>query len=606
MPIKWGETKEAEEQPDEVALSAAPVVVAPVEREVVLDPNAPDMRVWLRRFAAALRAGDIHVEDRKSSRVMPMVPRKAQLSLLRRMIEMADRGQPIRIIVPKARQEGISTFVQDLYDWLCEYIPNYRAITMAHTHEDTSGIFRKAKVCYENLPGAREAIVTGTTIRWPNGSEYRARTAGSKAIGRGDTFQLMHFSELAYCERIAGMAAEAITSAINTVPREPHTIVIIESTGDGPAGAFYDRCMDAQNPENPFDLLFFPWHDDDEYREAPPDGWEVPDDLRALQGEYNLDLAQMYYYHLRRLENKSRSGNVASSDAWFRREYPSTLMDCFMAATGRVFPDFGDRHIRDLGEPRGDDWKIYRGFDWGQTTDPTVCLWISHDPTKPPGLIVHPSCFNTIREMQAYRMDESPNHANYPRDKDNHCPDCIRMVVVTARLTGLVYVFKEYYKYDSAAIRLDGIARDVHALTGWRVPEGSEMTLGAAVPGPDAYIIEDSIGDRSQPMYMSMLSNWGIPCHGQSKPIEVPGVKQRGEILDGCMLVSVLIGGTTKFYKDKIDVSASLYEQAFAKKYGPNPIRLTDAEAKILEKHNPFRQARKVSKYRRALQTAHA
>lgn len=599
MPIKWGITEEVRTQ--EPSSGTPPVASAAAPREVRLDPNAPDMRIWLRRFAAALRAGDIYVEDRKSSRVMPMIPRKAQLSLLRKMMEMADRGQPIRIIVPKARQEGISTFVQDIYDWLCEYIPNYRAITMAHTHEDTAAIFRKAKVCYENLPGDRDAVVTGTTIRWPNGSEYRARTAGSKAIGRGDTFQLMHFSELAYCERVAGMAAEAITSAINTVPREPHTIVIIESTGDGPAGAFYDRCMDAQNPDNPFEVLFLPWYDDDEYRETPPDGWEVPDDLRGLQSEYSLDISQMYYYHLKRLENKSRSGNVSSSDAWFRREYPSTLMDCFMAATGRVFPDFGERHIRDLGEPRGDGWKIYRGFDWGQTTDPTVCLWIAHDASKPPGLIVHPGCINTIRELQAYRMDEK---TDYPKDKDNHTVDAARYVIVSARMTGLVYIFKEYYKYDSAAIRLDGVAREVHAMTGWYVPEGSEMQIGAATPGPDAYLIEDSIGGRDQPMYMSMLSNWGIPCHGQSKPIEVPGVRQRGEILDGCMLVSVLIGGTTKFYKDRIDVSASLYDQAFAKRYGQRPMRLTDAEQAILKKHDPFRK-KGTSKYRRALATAH-
>lgn len=543
--------------------------------------GAPDMRIWLRRFAAAIKSGHIIVEDRDSSQLTPLIPRKAQLTLLRKMIAMADAGKPIRIIISKARQQGLSTFIQDLYAWLCEHIPGYRALTTAHTAVDTAAIFRKATVCYENLPGHRLANVSGSSIEWPNGSAYMARTAGSKGIGRGDTYQLMHFSELAFCQRVAGMDERAITAAINTVPRQPHTIIVIESTGDGPSGIFYEWCMAGERGDGPFELLFFPWFDDDGYRETPPLDWVVPDDLIDLQREFDLDNAQMYYYSIRRAENKSKSGEVGTGDSWFKREYPSRVGDSFSAATGLVYPNFGSANIRDLGEPRGFGWEIYRGFDWGQTTDPTVCLWIAHDPTRPPGLIVHPSCTNTIREFQSYRLDEK---TDYPKDKDNHSCDALRYVVVTEKLSGLVYVFQEYYKYNSAAIRLDGIAREVHAMTGWHVPHGSEMVIGSATPGPDAYIVKDSVADRSMPMYISMLSTWGIPCRGQRKPMVVVGVRERGEILDGCMLVSVLVGGTTKFYRDRIDVVQTAYERALSAINCHRPRRLTEEEKAAIEK----------------------
>lgn len=147
-----------------------------------------------------------------------------------------------------------------------------------------------------------------------------------------------------------------------------------------------------------------------------------------------------------------------------------------------------------------------------------------------------------------------------------------------------MYVFQEYYKYNSAAIRLDGIAREVHAMTGWYVPHGSEMVIGSATPGPDAYIVKDSVADRSMPMYISMLSTWGIPCRGQRKPIVVVGVRERGEILDGCMLVSVLVGGTTKFYRDRIDVVQTAYERAIAAINCHRPRRLTEEEKVAIEK----------------------
>ena len=442
-----------------------PALAAPPTTE------APDLRLWLRRFVGALKSGHIWVEDRDDSTLRQLVPRKAQLRLITRMIEMADRGAPIRIIISKARQEGISTFVQDLFVWLCEHLPSYRAITMAHTKEDTDAIFRKAQVCWENLPDERFADVSGTAIKWHHGSEYKARTAGSRGIARGDTFQLMHISELAFCQRVAGMDTRTINAALNSVPFQPHTIVIIESTGDGPSGAFYERCLQAEKGEGPFELLFFAWYEDDGYRLEPPPGWEAPPDVADLGREFRLDQSQLYFYTTKRLESRSTSGSLASGNWEFRREYPSRLMDSFTAASGLVFPDLGSRNIQDLGEPRGLGWEFYRAIDWGWTNDPFVVLFVAHDRSQPPGLIFHPSLEPTVvRDFRAYRMDE---RTDYPKDKDNHGPDALRMAVIQWDLTGLVYVWKAIYRYNAAVDRLDGMARMIHWESGWHIPPGS-------------------------------------------------------------------------------------------------------------------------------------
>ena len=181
-----------------------------------------------------------------------MTPNSAQKRLAKAWRDQAREGKPIRSVIPKARKEGVSTLVESLGNFLTKYCPDFRAKVVAHTEQDTIGIFALSKRMNDNMGGA----ATATTITHPNGSLYSCHTAGSKGAGRGDTVHFLHFSELPYCQSVAGMDRAAVVGLSNSVADEPFTFIIAEGTGAGPRGEFHRICKAVSNDKNFFFLMW--------------------------------------------------------------------------------------------------------------------------------------------------------------------------------------------------------------------------------------------------------------------------------------------------------------------------------------------------------------
>jgi len=242
-----------------------------------------------------------------------------------------------------------------------------------------------------------------------------------------------------------------------------------------------------------------------------------------------------------------------------------------MAAAGRVYPQFGSPHLRRL--TIGPEWKHYRGVDWGGR-DPTVCLWVAHNPRGEPGLFIDPDCTDLTEEMYAYQWAE---RQNMPRDANNHGPDTLRYIVTHFGLDGTVYVYRALYIRNAAEVRLDGIAMQIHKLSGWEVPNGD---LERAHPGANGTLFDGGVADRSQPLSISQLCTWRVPLVGQTKPKKVTG---RGEIMDGIAAVQVLLGGTTRFHQIRRDEEIDDLARALSKLRGytnalGRPCALTEKE----------------------------
>ena len=126
--------------------------------------------------------------------------------------ELTAQGKPARIIVLKARQEGVSTYTQAKI--LCNTVKakNRNALVVAHRDDSTSAIFEKAKYMYNNLPerikplqkasNAKELIFDTPSFYKGNkegiNSKIKIQTAGSDSIGRSDTYYYVHLSEFAF------------------------------------------------------------------------------------------------------------------------------------------------------------------------------------------------------------------------------------------------------------------------------------------------------------------------------------------------------------------------------------------------------------------------
>ena len=253
-------------------------------------------------------------------------------------------------LVLKARQLGMTTFIQLLMLDACLFAPNVAAGTVAHTLHDAEAIFReKVRYPYEQLPpGLRQAIpavnASARELAFANGSRLRVGTSL-----RSGTFQYLHISEHGkICARYPDKAAEIRAGALNTV--HPGQTIFIESTAEGREGDFFEFCVAARNRAAEgvaptaldFRFHFFPWWRHPGYALAPA-GVVIPEPL----ARYFADLAAAGI-HLRPAQKAWYARKAAQQGDAMRREFPATPDEAFAASVTGAY------YAREMARVRGE------------------------------------------------------------------------------------------------------------------------------------------------------------------------------------------------------------------------------------------------------------
>ena len=210
----------------------------------------------LCQFWAWLNNGCCVIRD-VNSELVPLTPNRIQRHIMARMLLQAACGEPIRIIILKARKGGVSTFVQALFFFMCCHYQHQVAGILAHIADATSEIFEIPKLMAGHYPGARP--IQRKILFDDTGSRYWCHTAGSESIGAGGTPNLLHLSEVALWKL---NKEDTHYSATNAVPDKPSTIIVEESTARG-RELFYNRWENAHADENGYEPVFVPWYFDD-------------------------------------------------------------------------------------------------------------------------------------------------------------------------------------------------------------------------------------------------------------------------------------------------------------------------------------------------------
>ncbi len=286
----------------------------------------------------------------KMGEVVPLELNSVQKKLVAEIETQIRSGKPVRIIVLKARQMGISTVIQAYILWRMLRANNVNAVEIAHEKEAARSILDINRFAIKNLPGwfravkqVKEEYFTKYEISFAGiGSSLTVTSAEGKEPGRSRTIHLAHVSEMAFYED-----AKAIMRALfSAIPKTPNTAVFIESTGNGPQGEFYNlfiKAWNRQNAGNPtaYRALFFPWYECDEYRMKPPPGVEVycPPELEHL----DLDREQLYWRQWV-IENEFEGDEDA-----FKLEFPSTIEEAFLRKDSNIFrPEAVMRRLREI------------------------------------------------------------------------------------------------------------------------------------------------------------------------------------------------------------------------------------------------------------------
>lgn len=539
----------------------------------------------LLAFVELIGDQKIIIEDRDTSVRRPLIPTPGQEELLSVALEQASRGEAIKQDIPKARKYGVSTIIQAIFVVLAEIIPGRYYRTYAHTDIDAKVIFRLGQSIYTNLTGRK--VDSLSKIEYPNGSIYECSTFSGRGTGRGGTPHGIHLSELAAAVSPNGADSAAIAGLLNALPDAPHTMLFCESTGNGPFGAFYDRCNKARDKISNSKLIFLPWFKDPGYTKPVPENFVPTDSEKLRMRRHGLTPGQIVWYRHKLADQPG--------EQYMRKEFPETLEDCWACATGLVYPTFSSSPLEqggNVGELEiTSDWSRGRSIDWAFSQfDYFVCLWIAHLRGAPPGLVVHPSCKNLINEFQLYaRDDKNPNHP--PKDEHNHSLDALRQSVVTSRLTGLVYVYRELAL--KPCLSPADAAMRIHEMSGWVKPKTGADDFGNWNPGPAAEKYAWGVADRSQPGLIRQFNQWRIsPLVPQKTPVQqnlVKSAESKDEIEDGIAIVLSLISKDARMMSTFETPLDRATQKLIESQSGPRPqrARLTEGELRLLNRAQP-------------------
>lgn len=270
-----------------------------------------------------------YIKDKKGRKVL-FKPNWAQLFLYTNMWFLT--------CILKARQLGMTTFIQLFMLDRCLFNDNQNAGIVAHTKEDAEAFFEdKIKFAYDNLPEDLKNALRATSdtkrhLKFANGSQIRVGTSL-----RSGTYQYVHVSEFGkMCAKYPDKAAEVITGTLNTV--EAGQFIFIESTAEGPFGPFYDLCRQSEdftqaveNGDQEFTAMdyrffFFPWWKHPSY--VLDEEVEIPDRL----AKYFTELEKEGIKLTPRQKNWYVKKEKEQGDK-MKQEYPATSAEAFEKTT---------------------------------------------------------------------------------------------------------------------------------------------------------------------------------------------------------------------------------------------------------------------------------
>lgn len=238
-----------------------------------------------------------------------------------------ERGK-VRIIGLKGRQQGFSTFVGGRLYWRVTHGFGLRAFILTHLADATANLFGMTKRYHGHCPAPMQPALGASSQReltFPKlDSSYRVGTAGSDGVGRSETIQLFHGSEVAYWPN----ADQHATGVLQAVPDAHGTEVWLESTANGVGNYFHHAWQMAETGESDFEAVFVPWFWTPEYARDAKDFIAEPDEQELAQ-QFGLTIEQLAWRRAKLKELGSLS--------LFKREYPCTAAEAFESSADDAY-----------------------------------------------------------------------------------------------------------------------------------------------------------------------------------------------------------------------------------------------------------------------------
>lgn len=308
---------------------------------------------------------NLMIKDKMTGAVVPFELNWAQKKFMEMVLDDVQKGIPVRYIILKARQMGISTVIEALCYWWTATHKNITSAIVAHEKDASKNLYKMFRRFYENshplfrpslkyntkddltfdvedevkqLALERDEIIPGL------GSEIATMVAKDDA-GRSGTNHFVHGSEVAMWEG----SADIVSGLLQTVPMAPKTFIFLESTAKGIGNYFFVEWFSAERGESQFKPFFLAWHDQKEY-ESHPSGGKAPyseREKKLINGDPELEGADVWSlkyrgYNKNTIERKiswrrKKIKEFSREPEKFDQEYPDNPMVAFLATGSYAF-----------------------------------------------------------------------------------------------------------------------------------------------------------------------------------------------------------------------------------------------------------------------------
>lgn len=305
------------------------------------------------------------IEDGDTHEDIPFKLNRAQREFLGTLEEMRVKNLPIRAIVLKARQLGLSTEIQLYMYWIqAVHKRNWHSVICAHEMSASVTIRAMFNKVILNMPPVKGEKYSITPFQGSQNIKYVPERGCRITVGtaerpesvRSQNPAMAHLSEVAfYPNTEKRTTAQLIASIVGPMKRQPYTMLVYESTANGVGDYFHGEWEKAKKGESAFAPVFLPWYYKEEYSQKiegwyynhsgkPTDG--SAEDFAMTLSEYEQELFDNHKKcTLENLNWYRGKCSEMSSDEIMKQEYPSDDVEAFQDAG---LPAFRSYHIEAL------------------------------------------------------------------------------------------------------------------------------------------------------------------------------------------------------------------------------------------------------------------
>ncbi len=266
----------------------------------------------------------------KDAKIVSLIPKPIQQKVVDKVMECLLQGKPIRFIILKARQEGVSTIIESLIYWWASNHKNVSAKIVAHDTTTAEKLYAMSTRFLENsnpLFQPQTKWLTRNSLTFDNEegtglkSQIDTASADTLATGRGDTIHWLHGSEISVWRN----GSELVAGLMQAVPLAPNTAIFLESTANGIGDYFHTTWQASKRGESAFTPLFFSWADDPEYQLPVPKDFQLTPEEKLLKKIHGLTNEQLVW-------RREKMKEFVDKPEKFFQEYPLTDAEAFLAS----------------------------------------------------------------------------------------------------------------------------------------------------------------------------------------------------------------------------------------------------------------------------------